>query len=178
MPWRTKGASLLVLVGSLWRLHDTYLNGPSWEFAFFLFLGLPFAILFTVGSFLTSFDISSAGIAGRLAFSSRKRLIIKWDTVKRIMDDSFLFFHSYRILPTDEYRFFSKKPMFVVSNFFSPSPCEFLREAVLRIPPQAIVDQSILDLTGLTAVDIGRLYEPPGKVPGCSATLIRRLFRL
>lgn len=154
----TKITSILLLAGNVWMLQNVLTTGPQWQRIFFT-ITLPFIIWAVPVTFFGRLEISPNGIAHRLGrFQWRWLPSVKWDTVRRIMDDSFLFWHTYRILTSDRIEWLSKKPVILCGNLTLDRPQEFLREVIFHVSSHTIVDQSVLDWVGLTHADVGRFY--------------------
>ena len=122
-------------------------------------------VIFMVGmvwAFFFHYEVTTHGVTltvwGRW---TNRHARIPWHEIKRVLEDSFLGWEVY-IVMTDRKSYFAKGSKFLrCDNIIFWKYKSFLRDVIVRVPPDTIVDQPALDRIGFTQDDIGKLYQPP-----------------
>ncbi|MCX6354085.1 MAG: hypothetical protein NTZ78_04155 [Candidatus Aureabacteria bacterium] len=131
------------------------LESPNIKFWYKAILSFLIFLLFSAALFAT-YEVTEVGPRVKLGPFVRKSKQIKWDDIELIYDDNFSSAHFYRF----KLRGRSYWSTFVFQNGVTNYK-DFLREAIMRVRPDTVVEEKILQLVSFTHADIGKLYRPP-----------------
>jgi hypothetical protein len=116
-------------------------------------------IFLGIGGLIIKYVITEYGPGSAIGSYIFKKSLVHWDDIELIYDDNFSSAHFYRF----KLRGKSYWSTFIFQNGITNYK-DFLREAIMRVRPDTIVEDKILQLVGFTHADIGKLYKPPPAV--------------
>ena len=117
------------------------------------------AIALGVGSWLNITEITNDAIVGSIGAWKPTRGTMRWDEVKQISDEHFLFLHWFYI--DNEIVKSSATNRTSCDNIFFTRYKDFLREVISHVRPSTDIAKSILKRIGFTQADIGKNYGKP-----------------